>query len=335
MSISVLLLLLVFAPPAWAGGISEVVASSLGQPAVPYEGEITVVTGSADKKSKESYVRVKFLPPGKVRREVVDRRGFLQWLIISDGEREWNYNRARNTVWQGLPADPDEKLIDPDEEIAILERNYKLSLGRPEHVAGRLCDVLTVTAKDGAVLRRTWVERSYGLVLQRLTFHPDGREASRMMFTHVQIPAPLDDLDFAFSPPRGARVKQRRLRPEYLEVEEAEEATGQRPRTPAWLPPGYSFESVNLLPHRGTVVLHTRYTDGLDVLSLFQAPAQTEVGLRGTSYASVGSVKIGSESGRMAVGSGGKLLEWAAGQRFALLGSLPWESLKKVAESIE
>lgn len=308
-----------------------VLRRSLEAAAVPYEGQVHVASG-AGAQAREATVSVRYQSPQRYRREISDRRGFPTATIVSDGRSEWVYDRRRRMAWRGEPADADYKLLDPDEELELLSRNYEFRLAGREAVAGLPCDVLELRSRDGRLAQRLWSERARGLILRRESFSHDGRAGSRMRFLRVRLPARHSAEDFEFHPPAGVRVLESGLKPDYMGLEEAAQATGMTPRPPAWLPPGYMFESVNLLPHKGATMLHYRYSDGADVLSLFQCPRGVRLDL---GRAASEPARVGGSRGRLWVGPDGKVLEWSAGDRFALVGALRLEELRRVAESVE
>lgn len=320
-----------------SGKAHAVLQAALDGPDVAYTGTVSVQTQQGDTQT-EKYIQLAYSPPAEFKREVVDRHGFPILTIVSNGEEEWVYDRRRAIAWKGEPADPDYKLVDPDEERRLLEKNYDLRIQGTERVAGRSCTVLEVRSKNGGkAARRLWVDRTYGLVLQRVAYHRDGREASRMRFIKVDIPAQEGDVDFDFTPPAGVKTAANKLKPDYLEFDEAATATDMQPYVPGWLPPGYMFESLNLLPYKGVTILHYRFTDGVDVLSLFQSPRRAQVRFPQDALGkgSPQRVQIGKQRGRLTLAAEGKFLEWGTQEHFVLLGRLGAEAMRRVAASLK
>lgn len=310
----------------------ELLLMSFSVPEVSYEGELMLESISPQGESKTKHVLVRFAPPDRYRREIVDENGFTRLLIVSDGETEWVYDRRRRAAWRGEPTDADHKLLDPDEEYDLIFDNYELKAGGLERVAGRDCAVLEVREPaGGALVQKLSIDRERGLVLRRRVYRADGSLASHMRYLRAVFSPPSGDWDFAFSPPAGTKVAARRIRPDFLEIDEVRTATDLEPRQPGWLPGGYVFESVNILPYRGRTVLHYRYSDGVEVLSLFQAPRRMAVRHSGA----VETLRVGSAKAKLAVGADGKMLEWTAGDRFILIGRLSVETMKRVAESVK
>ncbi|MBI4425352.1 MAG: outer membrane lipoprotein-sorting protein [Elusimicrobia bacterium] len=302
-------------------------------PAVPYAGEVSVVSWNG-KTTRAKELLVEFLPPGRFRREIVDRYGFTAQVIVSDGQAQWFYDRARRAAWKTAPSDPDYKRLGPEEELELLTENYATVLAGEEKVAGRPCWVVELRTRAGGRAARTlWVDKRHSLVLQSKTYQSDGAVASTMRFVKAEFPERLDPRRFRFFPPHGASVHETVLTPDYLELEDARVASGLEPRQPAWLPAGFVFESLNVVPYAGATLLHYRYSDGIEALSLFQCPRTAALG---SGELPKERVRLAAGRGLLSVGPDGKLLEWSGfGQRFVLVGDLPLEALRRVADSVQ
>lgn len=305
---------------------------SMDPPAAAYEGRLEAVERRGGKEERR-LVAVRYAPPHHYRRETLDRFGLPLLTVVSDGEVEWTYDRAAGTAWRGAPAERERGWADPEEERALLADNYAAALEGTEDVAGRPCRVVAVRPRRGGPpVQRLWRDAERGLVLQRVVYDADGSEASRMRYQTVTYDPPGKPSDFRFRPPAGVRVVKTRPSPDALELDEAAKATALTPRPPAWVPPGYVFESVALLPYRGATILHYRWSDGVDALSLFQAPPRVVV--KPTAGGSPKPEKVGGAPARLTLNADGRALEWAADGRFVLVGRLTLEDLRRVAASV-
>ncbi len=333
------LILFLLAGAAWGAGpaaprgseAEALLREALELPSKSYEGELSVVSWQGGRTETRT-LRVRFSPPGKYRREVVDAAGKPLLSVVSDGESEWVHDTRRGLAWKGEAADAYYKLMGPQEEAELLRANYEARLSGSQTVAGRRARVLEVFSKrDGRLARRLWVDKD-GLVLARAAYGPDGAETSSMRFTRLQSPGTAREEDFTFSPPPGVRVLAGRWNPDYMELDEAAAASGLNPRTPGWLPSGFVFESVNLLPHRGKTLLHTRFSDGIVVFSLFQCPKGTRLRMGGPDGGK--PFPLAGAKARLSASPEGKVLEWSDQDRFVLIGPLPEDELRKIAESM-
>lgn len=325
-----LALLFIGASPARAGQdeAASLLEEALASPSTAYEGQLAVTARHETRR-----LLVRYAPPGRYRREVLDALGTTELLVVSDGETEWVHDRHTGTVWQGVPPGREHGLSDPDEERSLLDDNYTVRLLPDAPMAGRPCRVLEVAPRRGGpAVQKLWVDAEEGLVLQRIAYEPDGAESARVSFERISFSPSSRPQDFKFRPPAGARVVKTRPAPDALELEEAAKATDMKPRLAAWVPPGYVFESVSLLPYKGATILHYRWSDGVDVLSLFQAPSRVRV--RPPAGGKPRKERVAGGPGSLSVLPDGKALEWSSSDRFVLVGRLPLEDLRRVAESV-
>lgn len=122
------------------------------------------------------------------------------------------------------------------------------------------------------------------------------------------------------------------LAPDKAALERAQADSGLSPMTPLWLPAGYRFDSLAVVPYHGKKIIHYRYFNGHSVISLFQSPPRTrfEFGKTGRER-----VRVAGSKGFFARSPEGNVLIWTAGKnRLALVAPLELAELKKIAESI-
>ncbi|MBI5596692.1 MAG: hypothetical protein HY928_11430 [Elusimicrobia bacterium] len=334
MSSEAALLLCLLALPSWAveDDAARLLREALDPPAVSYSGTVSV-TEARSNVPETRWLNVRYAPPGRSRRETLDRFGTVERLVVSDAETEWVWDRRLKTAWQGGSRASARPFSDPEEELALLLDNYEVRRAGEDTVAGRPCRVLEVSPRRGGAPAQTLcVDAEEGVVLRRAVFAPDGSEAFKMSFETIDLSVKPAASDFRFKPPAGTRVLKARPAPDALELEEAAGATGMLPRPPDWVPPGYVFESVSVLPYKGATLLHYRWSDGVDALSMFQSPARTRI--RPPAGSRPRRTKVGAAQAGLSLLADGKSLEWSAGDRFVLMGRLSADELRKVAESV-
>jgi outer membrane lipoprotein-sorting protein len=310
----------------------DVLRASLEPPQEPYTAELTVERREAAAgQALSRRLAVRFCPPDLYRREILGPAGETVRLIVEDGRTEWVYDLARRKVWQGEPADPLYKRFGPEEEFDRLSKNYDVAIAVGDRVAGRSTWLLTLRARSaGSPVRRLWVDRKSSLLLRAEAFRPDGSTADAMLFTRLQLDAPLDRTLFSFSPPVGSTLVKR-AEPDYLALDEAK-AAGFEPRLPAWLPSGYVFESLDVMAKGRRNVVHYRFSDGVEVISLFQCPPRVRLNL-GARLSR--RVKLSVGRGYRTRTAEGNVLSWnSGGWRFVLVGAASDETLKRMAESV-
>jgi outer membrane lipoprotein-sorting protein len=309
-----------------------VLRASLEAPPAPYAAELTVERREgAEGKPATWRLAVRYSPPGLYRREILGPAGETLQLIVEDGRTEWIYDPARRKVWQGEPSDPLFKRFGPEEELDRLSDNYDVAIATGEPVAGRPTWLLSLrSSSDGTLARRLWVDRKSSLLLRSEAFRPDGSPAGSMAMTRLQLGSPQDQALFRFSPPPGSAVVKR-AEPDYLALDEAK-AAGVEPRLPAWLPSGYVFESLDIMAKGRHNVVHYRFSDGIEVISLFQCPPRVRLNL-GARLSH--RVKLSVGRGYRTRTAEGSVLSWnSGGWRFVLVGSVSDETLKRMAESL-
>lgn len=290
-----------------------------------------VAVSEARGKVKERLVSVSAWPSGRVTREVSGPSGTVERVIAVDGDLEWVCWPAKKTCRRRALPDPLARRFAPDEELDRAAENYAVSVSTAAPLLGRKTWLVEVRWKtDGALRRRLWLDRERGLVLKAQRYGPDGQALSTMELRTLERPAAAQPP--RFSPPQGYRVLEG-VEPEFLELEEARASSGLDPRAAQWVPPGFVLESVDVLKPGSKPVIHYRYSDGLSVLSLFQAPPRTRLSFKGRTRE---NVKVaGAQRATATRAAEGLVLAWSRrGHRFVLVGEAGLETLRKVAESV-
>lgn len=173
----------------------------------------------------------------------------------------------RNTTRRFFPA------LLPVQPAGLLD-HYEARLGGSERVAGRPCQVLTLTPRDGyRHAYHLWLDKQTGLPLKARTLNSQGSVVSMFVFSEVQIGKAPDSQLFR-NDLAGKRIQQASL---------------DTPADVAWNvtpPPGYVKvqQAMRPLPGKKAPVTHFIFSDGLAVLSLFIEPVDSQAQrLRGLS----------------------------------------------------
>ena len=212
-----------------------------------------------------------------------DASGEKEKVEVLDGAPQ-QFLRLNNDVYCNLPDGKHVRLernvsrrffpaLLPDKPASLLAY-YDAKLGGTAHVAGRLCQMVTLEPRDGYRFGyKLWLDKRTGLPLKSYIVNNNGDVLSLFVFSEIQIgQAPADDLfhnDLA-----GKSIQQA--------------GTGT-PVDAAWYvapPPGFERvqEAVRTLPGKKTPVTHLVFSDGLSVLSMFIEPADPQAqGLHGLS----------------------------------------------------
>lgn len=210
-----------------------------------------------------------------------DATGEQEKVEVMDGSSR-QFLRINNDVYCHLPDGKHVRLehnalrrffpaLLPAQPAGLLDF-YEAKLGGIERVAGRTCQVVTLTPRDGyRYAYNLWLDTRTGLPLKARIVNENGNAISILVFSEIQIgKAPDIRNDMA------GKIIQKEARPDKPAVSEWKV-------TP---PPGYERvqEAVRLLPGKRAPVTHLVFSDGLSVLSMFVEPAEPPVeSLRGLS----------------------------------------------------
>ncbi len=200
-----------------------------------------------------------------------------------------------------------------DEDIARLQRYYRLQVEGRDRVAGRPVVRIRVEAQDEYRYGyRLWLDEETALLLRSELIDPQGEVVERLLFTRLEL---LD------------RVPDSALRSRFdlSEFERIED----RPRPPgisvpvpwqvAWLPEGFQLteQRIKALGEGGEVI-QLVFGDGMSLVSVFIEPAG-EVGVEGVL------LDKGAVHGYALV---------QEGRRITVVGELPAEAVARIARSV-
>ena len=155
-----------------------------------------------------------------------------------------------------LPARPD-RLLD----------YYEAKLGGSERVAGRSCQVVTLTPRDGyRYAYDLWLDKQTGLPLKSRIVNDHGSVVSMYVFSEIQI-GKAPDLALFRNDLAGKQIQKASL---------GQPAEAQWQVAP---PPGYDQvqDAVRTLPGKAAPVVHLVFSDGLSVLSMFVEPVDPQL----------------------------------------------------------
>ena len=292
------------APESW-------IQQALRTPISPFAGKLSFsIEGGRTRK-----MRVWVSPDGRFRRELLGARGEAVALIVGDGSADWYYDRRCRAAWRGpASADASAQLVG---ETAQLVKAHRFRLVGESKMAGRTCRVVEILSGDDHPLRRLWLDEQTGTLLGLTVFGPDGARVSSLRYSNVEFPRALDAGLFQFQPPQGTTLIPSRDRPNFLDPARVDSGR-VRPILPNWIPQGFVLRGVDSVEIQGVQVLHSRYSDGLEALSLFQLPGKADI------QDDVSEIPPGARIVRMRRGS----------RKFVLVGRIPETTLKRMADSI-
>lgn len=147
-------------------------------------------------------------------------------------------------------------------DLELVFANYEVrDLGLEEEVAGRTCELLSITPHDGTRRYELAVDPETAMVLRYAEIDSDGLIARSMEYLELDLEADLDNLDCFENTISEQPV-------------DAEEDLDYEPWDPRVLPDGYrAVETTRIAGPLGGRWLKKTYTDGIEALFLLQREA--------------------------------------------------------------
>jgi sigma-E factor negative regulatory protein RseB len=193
--------------------------------------------------------------PATTRTEYLSPPALAGTVVLQIGSDRW-HRSSSDQRWRHAPAAPEFDSLD------LLERNYDLRVGAGSLVANRECQLLFISPKhDGNPSKRMWLDRDTGLILRSELLNWRQDDISVSSFERLEVDPPFSaDETRSLLPPRAVESPDRG-------------ALAFKPLFPRYVPAGYVFTGLTVVPLHGERAAHLRYSDGLNTISLFQAPA--------------------------------------------------------------
>ncbi len=258
-------------PPPKAPTVEALFISVLHSEEYAYKGrQVTTSWRSGTASEVEVFHR-----PAELRRlqylNPVSRRGRL---LVSDGRQEWQYDPHSNLL-RHRRLTPG--ALDDDDSLSytLLRANYVLSVDpSPHRWAERAVWLVTIKRPGRLTLaRRLWVDTGSGLILKREHYGEDGRLAVTIAFTDIAYHLKLSPALFNLGElGRQKGVKLVEL-PSPWEAPVALAAAGRELQGKARAWPqlaGYRLIGATKTVVSGQPLLHLRYCDGLNLVSVFE-----------------------------------------------------------------
>ncbi len=188
-----------------------------------------------------------------------------------------------------------------------------------DRVAGRPTSVVEVRPARSGDSRRIWIDAEKWVPLRWEDRNRAGALLSRTTYTSIEFSSDLPPI-----PPPAPAPK---ALPQQMSLKEAEKLAGFRASIPTYLPRGYRRQVVTVTTiGKGQRLAHSismRFSNGLDILTLFQAPAR--------------AIEDAPRPGQFRVSSFGQLV-WVRGDLHYVLeapASLSRDELMKIARSVK
>ncbi len=221
----------------------------------------------------------------------------------------------------------------------LLKQRVPVDIVGEEKVAGRVADIVSVTAStnaprgQGQASRRFWIDRETGLRLRSEDRGPGGRILASTYYLLVDLTPTFGPEDFSrpLLPPDFKMITEDRET--YRSYDDATRA-GVSFKRPGYLPAGFRLRSIEVTRRSGgkrsEQRVSQRFDNGLSVLTLVQSDNLN------LAKRAVNPEDKKKDSGFFSLPRGQRAYLWrdkATKATLALLGSLPDEELKRVADS--
>ncbi|MHB2025646.1 MAG: sigma-E factor regulatory protein RseB domain-containing protein [Elusimicrobiota bacterium] len=314
--------------------IAQALRLSLKGSNEPYKGAIKISSriepaAKRGRRTKAIVMNVFWADPSRYRREVIGRAGNIRQIIVADGKNELIYDVNAKRAWRGVPFNGSDK--DIESQVNLISESYAVNLRPGRRVAERPTWIITLRSRNnGKVARRLWLDRNHWLILKNEIFRPDGKIGSSMRFTDVSYDSSLSPDLFKLNLPQDVRVVSRRFPDKNAGKPSESSMPGES--LPAWLPSGYVFENQEVIKSGESPITHFRFSDGMNVLSLFRCSGRMRLDLGAKKDS---PIALGSTPGTLSWTDDGLILSWKKdGRRYVLIGPLALETMERVAESV-
>ena len=280
------------------------------------------ITVGRDGRTMEQWVKRD--PKRGVRRESLQPTGLL---LVDNRQRQFLIHQ-RDKRYQESKSQLAEMQKRFSQVLRAGDKALVIELQGQDTVAGRATDVVLVQPRPGLAVpsRRFWVDRETGLCLRTEERAPDGRILSNTYFLSLDLNPVLRDEDFAPPPvpPGFRRIVDNQKH--YASIEEALKE-GVVVKQPGWLPDGFRLRRITT-PHGGHNLVHVQWGNEMTAITL--------VSSHGALPLNVLKRLAGGESGFVELPKGERAYAWKSPEGYyMLLGNLPDDQLKRIADSVK
>jgi outer membrane lipoprotein-sorting protein len=213
-----------------------------------------------------SSATVKIFQKGNWLRMEYQLQDGASFVILDDGKAVYRLDEAKMTAYESFVEKPPKRLD-------LLFENYQLKLLSIEKLLGRQTALISIEPKHhGNPQKKVWIDQRTAVILRMELFRSDGKKSSESFYTNIdfdaEVPAEIFKLPQGFSVVRTEPKTSKRL-----SRTEIRRAVGFEILEPRSLPEGYILDGFYLsYCPMGMPIVHLRYFDGLNSISLFEHP---------------------------------------------------------------
>jgi len=249
--------------------IEQIIYNAFSSPQVCYEGTKTMINWSG-KSTQATELKIFYCPPNKFRYEFKAPALAAKRIIINDGNFEWQYEpKHKVVIKQEYQKEPIENI---NNGVNMLLKNYNVELSsQEENIIGRESYIITVKSKpDNKILRKLWIDKKTNIILQNKWFK-NGKIISISQFSKIDFPKKLPDNLFQFFHDKNIKVIKHNTPKTYFDIKELKKDVKFDILEPKNIPNNYTFKNGNILYYRNKQIVHLHYTDGLNLISLYES----------------------------------------------------------------
>lgn len=248
------------------------------------------------------------------------------WSMTRDG-KSYTYLPQSNKL---LISETGRLLSDADRN-ALLMSNYKSISNGTDEVAGRDAYVVEISSRrDGHPCKKLWIDKRRLTVLKSVDYSAAGDERGRMVTERIRYNPKIGPETFAVGgSPQVVRVCTSSDSMNLFKT------LGMPVRLPKYLPPGYKLEGYHLFNSQcncGHRSAQLTYSDGLNIISVFQTPRTACCGA-GMCKLNCGGSSKGCTVANRDVAKTGQITR--GDRTIVVVGDLLPEEIRKVAESVK
>ena len=266
--------------------------------------------------------------------------------FISDGRQEWQYDPGQRVVRHRLLAPNADAVADAAAAYALLKTNYLVSvLPQKQTWANRKVFLLTITRRNNHLLaRKLWIDAATGLALKRESYREATEEGKPSKpLAKLTVTVAYTDINFRPNLTRDVFDPARLTRPGVRVLEEKRDAetpisvTSVPRRLGGWLTPtslaGYQLVGAALTSGKRPL-LHLRYSDGLNLVSLFEQ-RRTETRQPTRVPRAMRPLRVGSLQGHIISHASLTAINWDTDAfNLTLMGEIAQRTLQQLAAAV-
>jgi hypothetical protein len=240
---------------------------------VNLRGRMTVINSSMHGPTRTVRKRVVRMADGRSLVEVLEPVEDRGSRTMDDGKWIYSYDPAQNLVKikRSFPVKRDSRTI--ARQVRLILRNYRVILEGRERFADRICYRLRCVPYDSINhTLQLWVDTRTGVELCRQENDRRGNTLSVTFFNSIEYPSRIAPEEVKARFPSNALQINISRSAVYSDIASLRRASTYDISAPFWMPEGYELENCAMMMVDGQSRATLRYTNGLSVITICQAP---------------------------------------------------------------